>query len=136
MPGPDESVRDDGWTRDLEWIDAVADRFEAAWQGGAPPLIRDFVGPETGACRSALVAELVKIDQAYRRGEHPGLEDYLGDFPELLTPDAPATRDTALSPDARRVAHVAETADDCAVTVWGVGNGSNLARRPRRPRRP
>src|SRR5262245_17026279 len=89
MPDPEESQRDGDWTRVLEWVDAVADRFEAAWRSGPPPRICDFLGPETGQRRSALLAELVRIDRAYRRrrGESPDAADYPGEFPELREPD-------------------------------------------------
>jgi eukaryotic-like serine/threonine-protein kinase len=69
----------------LEWIDGVADQFETAWQRQPRPNVADFLGTATGATRSALLAELVKIDLAYRwqTGERPRLEDYLAAFPEL-----------------------------------------------------
>jgi serine/threonine protein kinase len=68
-----------------EWVDDVADRFEAAWRSLTPPTIAPFLGDATGPRRLALLAELVKVDVAYRRllGEKRRLEDYLGDFPEL-----------------------------------------------------
>ena len=31
-----------------EWVDAIAGRFEAAWQGVTPPCLDDFLGDETG----------------------------------------------------------------------------------------
>ena len=32
----------------LEWIDEMADRFEAAWKSGTPPRIADFLQGEAG----------------------------------------------------------------------------------------
>jgi WD40 repeat protein len=73
----------------LEWIDAIADQFEAAWKQGPAPSIASFVGTETGARRSDLLAELVKIDLEYRwrSGDRRQLADYLAEFPDLLGPD-------------------------------------------------
>src|SRR5262245_46825763 len=72
----------------LEWIDAIADRFEAAWRQGPPPRIAEFLGNEAGPRRLPLLHELLKIDLSYRRrrGDRCQLEDYLADFPELLGP--------------------------------------------------
>ncbi|MBI1902887.1 MAG: hypothetical protein HYS13_17460, partial [Planctomycetia bacterium] len=75
-------------------------RFEAAWQGGRPPRIEDFLPPSTGdgnhaAARAALLAELICVDLEFRwrratdggkdrRGANgPTLNDYLREFPEL-----------------------------------------------------
>jgi WD40 repeat protein/serine/threonine protein kinase len=91
-----------------EWVDEVADRFEAAWRCLTPPPIASFLGDATGTRRQALLAELVKVDLAYRRllGEKRRLEDYLGDFPELSgvgefpdqLPPAPGPRPAAEGP--------------------------------------
>jgi WD40 repeat protein len=72
-----------------EWVDEVADAFEAAWHAGPRPRIADFVGREAGQRRRALLGELVKLDLAYRRraGERAALEDYRREFPELFGPD-------------------------------------------------
>src|SRR5947207_11458059 len=72
-----------------EWVDAVADRFEAAWKAGPPPRIADFLGTATGTGRAALLVELVKIDLEYRRraGADRRVEDYLPEYPELRGPD-------------------------------------------------
>src|ERR1700731_4167394 len=67
------------------WVDQVADQFEAAWQAVARPQIASFLGEATGPRRLALLAELVKLDVAYRRrlGEKCQVGDHLDDFPEL-----------------------------------------------------
>ena len=68
MPGHDDK-------RALaEWIDDVADAFEAAWRGVQPPRPDDFLGGETGVRREQLRAELEQIDRAYRArvGQPPG----------------------------------------------------------------
>jgi WD40 repeat protein len=69
----------------LEWVDAVADRFEAGWKSGTPPRIADYLDDTVGEKRSALLHELVKIDQERRAkaGEIRPWEDYLRAFPEL-----------------------------------------------------
>ena len=90
----------------LEWL---LDRFEQAWQGGAPPSIKDFL-PAGRAGRRRALYELIKIDLEYRwrspaaghggrlaprvaspgdsRSESPTmgpprLEDYAGRLPRL-----------------------------------------------------
>jgi WD40 repeat protein/serine/threonine protein kinase len=79
------------------WVDDIADQFEAAWQSLAPPAITPFLGEATGGRRLELLAELVKVDLAYRRrlGEKRRLDDYVADFPELS-----ATLDSSLTPRA------------------------------------
>lgn len=73
---------------DLEWVDQVADRFEAAWKAGAAPNIADFLAGEADGRRRQLVRELVKIDLEWRwqAGEHKGVHEYVAAFPELLDP--------------------------------------------------
>jgi serine/threonine protein kinase len=62
----------------LEWVDDVADRFEAAWRSLAPPRVEDFLAGAAGESRAALLAELLKIDRAYR--------DRLGVAPVAMEP--------------------------------------------------
>jgi WD40 repeat protein/tRNA A-37 threonylcarbamoyl transferase component Bud32/tetratricopeptide (TPR) repeat protein len=72
--------------RDLEEaLDGPCDRFEAAWQGGGRPSIRDHLSGLEGAARLALLRELVLLDAYYRRrgGEQVSPDDYTGPFPEL-----------------------------------------------------
>src|SRR5947199_10633408 len=73
----------------VEWIDQVADRFEAGWQREAPPPIRDFLGASAGSTRTQLLKELVKIDleHRWRSGDRRKVEDYLDEWPELVGPD-------------------------------------------------
>src|SRR5262249_29998070 len=61
-----EQRRDEDDLAVAEWVDEVADCFEAAWRGLSPPSLADFLGTATGPCRAALLAELEKIDRAYR----------------------------------------------------------------------
>jgi serine/threonine-protein kinase len=72
-----------------DWVDEVADRFDAAWQHGPRPGIAAFVGGERGPRRTTLLLELVKIDLEYRwkAGERPSADDYRAEFPELAGPD-------------------------------------------------
>jgi serine/threonine protein kinase/WD40 repeat protein len=76
----------------LEWVDAVADRFEAEWKIGQPPCIADYLHDMVGEKRSVLLRELVKIDLERRRkaGETRRWEDYLREFPELQYPEGDA----------------------------------------------
>jgi WD40 repeat protein len=73
----------------LEWVDAMADRFEASWQIGRPPRIADYLEGTSGQKRSTLLRELVKIDLERRihQGEPRQWEDYVRDFPELAGAD-------------------------------------------------
>jgi WD40 repeat protein/tetratricopeptide (TPR) repeat protein/tRNA A-37 threonylcarbamoyl transferase component Bud32 len=69
-------------------IDAVCDRFEAAWKAaaaGEQPSIDDYLDAVPEAERPALLQELVLLDAHYRarRGERPQPEDYRARFPAL-----------------------------------------------------
>jgi WD40 repeat protein/tRNA A-37 threonylcarbamoyl transferase component Bud32 len=68
-----------------EWVDAVADQFEAAWQTLTLPRIAAFLGDETGERRVALLMELIQVDAACRAriGSQRSLADYGDDFPEI-----------------------------------------------------
>ncbi|TMQ32090.1 MAG: hypothetical protein E6K70_20470, partial [Planctomycetota bacterium] len=48
------------------WVDEIADKFEGAWKLGRCPSIAQFLDGTSGAKRAALLAELVRIDSAYR----------------------------------------------------------------------
>src|SRR5260370_22103577 len=63
-------------------LDAVCNRFEAAWNA-TPPRIEDFLDGWSGPERRALLRELVLLDAEYRslRGTDP--QDYAPHFPEL-----------------------------------------------------
>jgi WD40 repeat protein/tRNA A-37 threonylcarbamoyl transferase component Bud32 len=78
----------------LEWVDGIADRFEAAWERGPAPAIRDFLGDASGEHRTALVRELARIDLERRQkaGEAATWDDYVGQFPELREPDPESLR--------------------------------------------
>jgi serine/threonine protein kinase len=64
-------------------IDAVCQRFEAAWRAGRPRL-EDFCAGADSSERPVLLAELLYIEVEYRTraGEQPRAEDYLGRFPD------------------------------------------------------
>src|SRR5215213_1615490 len=72
----------------VEWIDTVADRFDAAWREHPHPPLADFLSGTDGD-RLQLLKELVKVDLEYRRrrGEPFRAEQYLTDWPELRCPD-------------------------------------------------
>src|SRR5579871_2564905 len=69
----------------LEWVDAVADRFEVEWRSGQPPRIEDYLEGTVGEKRLLLLHELTKIDLERRQkaGQKQRWEDYLTEFPEL-----------------------------------------------------
>jgi serine/threonine-protein kinase len=81
----------------LEWVDAIADRFESAWKQGQRPIIAAFlrraetseVSATLEVKRLALLHELIALDMEYRwqAGEQCKIEAYLAEFPELLAPD-------------------------------------------------
>jgi WD40 repeat protein len=78
----------------LEWVDGIADRFEAAWESGTAPAIADYLGDSSGEQRTALVRELARIDLERRRkaGQEATWDDYVRQFPELLRPEPEALR--------------------------------------------
>jgi serine/threonine protein kinase/WD40 repeat protein len=94
MAQPDEQSANIDPVSLLEWVDEIADRFEAAWRQGSPPAIGDFLGAASGEQRTALVRELARIDLERRRkaGEETTWEDYVRQFPELLGPEPEALR--------------------------------------------
>jgi serine/threonine protein kinase/WD40 repeat protein len=73
----------------LEWVDSIADRFEARWRSGQPPRIADFLDDTAGKRRTTLLRELAKIDleRRVKAGQDRRWEDYLREFPELTEPE-------------------------------------------------
>jgi WD40 repeat protein len=72
----------------VDRIDAVCDRFEAAWKAaaaGEAPRIEDYLDAVPEGERAALLQELVLLDVHYRarRGERPRPEEYGARFPAL-----------------------------------------------------
>jgi serine/threonine protein kinase len=92
-------------------IDAICDRFEAAWRAAASsgerPRIEDYVGDPAASEYAILLCELAALDIAYRRsaGENPSVAEYCARFPDLdaarlarmLAPQDPATLDQPTS---------------------------------------
>lgn len=72
----------------LDWIDDVADRFEAEWRTGRPPSLSTYLRDAAGSRRHAMLEELIRIDIEYRRqrGEQRDREDYAAEFTELCGP--------------------------------------------------
>jgi predicted Ser/Thr protein kinase len=66
-------------------IDQVCNRFEAACKVGPPPPIEPFLEGWPGADRSALLRELVLLDEHYRhkKGHPSSASDYQVRFPEF-----------------------------------------------------
>jgi DNA-binding beta-propeller fold protein YncE/tRNA A-37 threonylcarbamoyl transferase component Bud32 len=92
-------------------IDAVCQRFEAAWRavkcGGARPVVEAYLDHAAVPERAALLRELLALDLDYRRhlGERPTTEEYRPRFPthggvieQLFREQTPA----AISPVHRR----------------------------------
>jgi len=69
----------------LQYIDAVCDRFEAAWLAGQVPDPSTYLTDARQDLRQTLVRDLLRLDLQYRlqRGEHPDAEEYRQRFPEL-----------------------------------------------------
>ena len=71
-------------------IDAICDRFEAAWKGGAPgtpgwrPLIEDYLCELPEQARASLLRHLLAVELHYRQaaGETPELGHYRERFPQ------------------------------------------------------
>jgi serine/threonine protein kinase/lipopolysaccharide biosynthesis regulator YciM len=65
-------------------VEAVCNRFEAAWKAGPRPQIDLYLRNAAEPARQVLLVELVQLDLAYRRraGETPVVKDYLPRFPE------------------------------------------------------
>jgi len=83
-----------------EWVDDMADQFEAAWDPSASPAaIAEFLGDETGQRRLLLLCELVKIDFECRwqAGQQRHLDDYVSELPELIGSDGTLPDDLVLA---------------------------------------
>ena len=74
-------------------VEALCDRFEAAWKAGRRPRIEDDLGEVPEPVRAELLRGLLGVELAYRRrnGERPMPEEYRHRFP-----DHPAVIDTVL----------------------------------------
>jgi eukaryotic-like serine/threonine-protein kinase len=79
-PGPEYAP-----TRVADRIDAVCDRFEAAWKSGQRPSVGDYLDETAGPEISTLFAELVRLDLFYRGlgGEEPDIDGYASQFPQF-----------------------------------------------------
>jgi hypothetical protein len=73
-------------------VDAVCQRFEAAWRAGEEPRFEDYLQGWQEPDRSVLLRELVLLDQEYRRrkSETPSL----GSYPQQSTPPGAAATPT------------------------------------------
>jgi serine/threonine protein kinase/Tol biopolymer transport system component len=100
-PPPSDAAGNSGLA---QHIDAVCDRFEAAWKAasatGNPPRIEQYVDTAPSPEGAALVRELILLDVYYRRrcGEQPQAQDYASRFPDL----PPLWLTNALTDPARR----------------------------------
>jgi serine/threonine protein kinase/formylglycine-generating enzyme required for sulfatase activity len=67
-------------------LDAICERFEAAWHGPSRPRIEDFLKEDhDGDIYPVLERELILLETYYRRrdGENPRFEEYAARFPKL-----------------------------------------------------
>jgi hypothetical protein len=66
-------------------VDAVSDRFEAAWRSGPPPRIEDFLPDWEASERLVLLRELLLLELYHlaRSGQTPSSDAYGARFPEL-----------------------------------------------------
>ena len=73
-------------------IDAICDRFEAAWKGGQQPQIKDYLCQVPESARSNLFRHLLALELHYRKagGESPDLAEYRERFPDHLAAVADA----------------------------------------------
>jgi WD40 repeat protein/tRNA A-37 threonylcarbamoyl transferase component Bud32 len=74
------------WRADLKReLDAVCDRYEAAWTAGRRPRLEDYLDGATEPLRPALLQELLLLEVHYRRkaGEDPQPAEYRDRFPTL-----------------------------------------------------
>ena len=64
-------------------VEALCDRFEAAWKAGRRPRIEDDLGEVPEPVRAALLRALLELELAYRRqnGERPTPEEYQSPVP-------------------------------------------------------
>jgi WD40 repeat protein/serine/threonine protein kinase len=74
----------------LERVDALCERFEAAWKSGTPPALPDYLAGAPPEGRAALLKELLELEREYRarRGDSAAAEDYA----RLLPDDADLVR--------------------------------------------
>lgn len=66
-------------------VDAICDRFEAAWQVGQRPTVESHLADGADVDGNVLLRELILLDIAYRRriGETPLATEYSARFPHL-----------------------------------------------------
>src|SRR3569623_2777851 len=80
LPGANGSFRSQSFGDDL---DRICDSFESAWQRNQPPKIDEALSQVPQARQSAVLAELLHLDIAYRqrRGERPSAREYRQSLP-------------------------------------------------------
>ena len=68
---------------DLQQIDAICDRFEAAWSTGQTPDLESFLSEAPTSAQAHLFGDLLHIELEYRtqRGEQPDAQSYHERFP-------------------------------------------------------
>jgi WD40 repeat protein/serine/threonine protein kinase len=85
MSAPWEQETGDLPPTQVQHLDQVCDRFEAAWKAGQRPRIEDHLDGAPEPARADLVRELIRVEVYYRRvaGEAPQVGDYQERFPAL-----------------------------------------------------
>src|SRR5262245_44856609 len=91
----------------LEHIDAACDAFEQAWIGSGRPRVEDYLDSVPEDARSRLTAELIHLEmqQRWRHGEQPAVDEYRQRFPDCAESvagwldEARAAAERAASPE-------------------------------------
>jgi tetratricopeptide (TPR) repeat protein len=124
---------------DLQYIDAVCDRFEAAWHGGQTPDPSSYLADAPERLRQPLCRDLLRLDLQYRRerGEQPDARDYRQRFPELAE-DVEAVFASMLagesSASTRRVARIGASGRTTLDVLADADAASDVQFRLHRPR--
>jgi hypothetical protein len=68
-------------------IENAVERLENSWNSGVPVDLTDIPLPQDVDLRLKTLAELIKVDQQYRwrHGQAKLVEEYLDEWPEILT---------------------------------------------------
>jgi WD40 repeat protein len=73
-------------TRDWDFIDDAVARLEKAWKSAGGAVLAEFVPPADHPMRRQTLLTLIPVDLEYRwtAGQRKLVEDYLGEWPELI----------------------------------------------------
>jgi hypothetical protein len=101
-------------------VNAVCDRFEAAWRAGATPRLEEYLDEVDEADRPQLLRRLLDVEIAHsgRRGEPMLPEDYRQRFPFYGDVVAAAFASSTLSGDGPSVVGGATASEPARATDW------------------